>query len=280
MLTVEQFYAETHLGTLFGVHDKDHPTWHHGVDFKGWSAKTQIPSWTAGTVAFVAKQESPTLGYLVIIRRADGLYAGFCHMYAPPTVKLGQHISVGNAVGLLGNTGSESDGAHLHATLEPQLQIGTDHAIDPLPYIRAARDGFASEGGVTVITSGRTKVMQIINRSDRRVQSLSPGAVTHLGGGANVVGGAGPYSITVHAYGTGAEGDYVDACLSWVNGGKSSDHYIERCSVPASGEFAHNFEFKHAVVRGDSVLVKVTAGKSNKGTVVVSVLDSNAYRFA
>lgn len=130
------FYADGKLGNTFGVRGPFYGRRGHlGVDFI-WRAGTPIPSWTAGVVAVVAAYAA--LGNTVIIRRADGTHAGFCHMQTKSSLKVGQAVSVGDIVGIVGNTGTSTSGPHLHATLEPTAVIGTLNALDPLPHIRAA----------------------------------------------------------------------------------------------------------------------------------------------
>jgi len=110
---------------------------HLGVDWR-WGSGVPIPSWTSGVVAVSARY--PALGHTVIIRRADGTHAGFCHMQTRSPLAVGQSVNVGDIVGTVGNTGTSTSGAHLHSTLEPTAVIGTLNALDPLPHIRAAVD--------------------------------------------------------------------------------------------------------------------------------------------
>lgn len=110
---------------------------HRGTDFNGWDAGTPIPTWTAGTVAKFGW--SSVLGNYVIIRRADGLYAGFHHMASFLLgLRVGQVFAVGDTIGTLGTTGTASTGPHLHATLARSSVVGGDDVIDPLPYIDSA----------------------------------------------------------------------------------------------------------------------------------------------
>jgi hypothetical protein len=135
---LQAFYNEPkHLGNLFGVRGPFYgPRGHLGVDFNRHPAGTPIPSWTAGLVAAVSK--SRNLGWLIIVRRTDGLFAGFCHLVEQPRLTVGDRVNVGDIVGKVGSTGLFSTGPHLHATLEPAITIGTVNATDPLPYIRKA----------------------------------------------------------------------------------------------------------------------------------------------
>jgi hypothetical protein len=128
------------------------PDGHRGVDFNRHPIRTPIPSWCSGRVVVV--EFYGRLGQTVIIDRDDGPgFAGYCHMALDVPVDEGNYVDVGDTVGLLGNTGTSTTGAHLHATLEPTILIGTDNAIDPLPAIRAAvaRSLTLAGGGTTPI---------------------------------------------------------------------------------------------------------------------------------
>lgn len=137
-MSVAAFYNEAkHLGNVFGQKGIFYgPRGHRGVDFNRHSAGTPIPSWTAGVV--VAVSWSRNLGWVVIIRRTDGWFAGFCHLLEKPPLQVGAVIDVGDIVGKVGSTGLLSSGPHLHTTLEPTIAIGTVNAVDPLPFIRQA----------------------------------------------------------------------------------------------------------------------------------------------
>lgn len=130
------FYAPSRLGNRFAVGGALYgPRGHRGVDWLHPSGAA-IPTWTAGVV--VVNAWSQNLGWLVIIRTSSGQFAGFCHLAAPSDIELQTRVDVGDIVGVVGNTGRLSRGPHLHATLEPTVEIGTRNAIDPLPFILAA----------------------------------------------------------------------------------------------------------------------------------------------
>lgn len=99
---------------------------------------------------------------------------------------------------------------------------------------------------------------------------------------SNVIGGVGPYSLTAHVYAEGLPGDTVDLAYMFqdVKAKKNSDHYTETVVIGADGKAKVNVEFKRAAVNGTAVYLRCRAGKSNKGSVRVTVLDSDAYLFA
>ena len=145
-MTISSFYDEPEsLGNKFGVPGPFYgPKGHLGVDWVHPSG-TPIPSWTEGVV--VTSTYYDTLGNTVILRRPDGRYAGFCHMRSLSPLGIGAAVRVGDIVGRVGSSGTSTTGPHLHATLEPRATIGTQNAIDPLPYIRDAVNTYDPSGG-------------------------------------------------------------------------------------------------------------------------------------
>lgn len=156
-----RFYNEAlHLGNVFGIKGVFYgPKGHLGVDFNNHPIGTPIPSWTAGVV--VVNTFYRTLGWTVIIKRADGTFAGFCHMQKKSPLAVGSRVAVGQIVGLLGNSGIFTTGAHTHFTLEPQAAIGTAKARDPLPHIRAAVKAALNPASKTLESD-----MKVIKRTD------------------------------------------------------------------------------------------------------------------
>jgi murein DD-endopeptidase MepM/ murein hydrolase activator NlpD len=103
---------------------------HRGVDFKG--ANNVISAVTAGVVDFI--QWSDVLGWVMNQKTDDGWYVGYCHLSCNThgqnckgpaqgcrspykSLRVGQRLTLGQAVGRVGNTGSASTGPHLHITL-------------------------------------------------------------------------------------------------------------------------------------------------------------------
>lgn len=95
---------------------------HRGTD---WAAirGTSIPAVSQGTVRLV--QFSKVLGW-VLVQSVYGKdkktrYVGYCHMDTKPSLKVGDKLKVGQAIGKVGNTGL-STGPHLHATLSSTIK--------------------------------------------------------------------------------------------------------------------------------------------------------------
>jgi murein DD-endopeptidase MepM/ murein hydrolase activator NlpD len=110
------------FGTLSEFRKKNGMQPHSGVD---WAKPegTPIPSISNGTV--VLQQWSDVLGNVSVIRTMGKdkalYYVGYCHLKAEG-LKVGTKVKEGDAVGLIGNTGSASSGPHLHLTVSKQLK--------------------------------------------------------------------------------------------------------------------------------------------------------------
>ena len=90
---------------------------HRGSD---WGGKT-ITSISTGRVTDVFFSEQ--LGNCLTMKNADGVYILYAHMAKPSSRKVGDMVIAGiTAIGLVGNTGSYSFGAHLHAAAAKHKQ--------------------------------------------------------------------------------------------------------------------------------------------------------------
>ena len=115
---------------------------HSGVD---WARPegTPIPSIANGTI--VLQQWSDVLGNVSVLRVMGKdkklYYIGFCHLKAEG-LKVGTKVKEGDVIGLVGNTGSASSGAHLHLTVSKELKgvFGpTSVKQDPIQFIKDNR---------------------------------------------------------------------------------------------------------------------------------------------
>ena len=112
---------------------------HSGVD---WARPegTPIPSIANGTI--VLQQWSDVLGNVSVLRVMDKdkklAYVGFCHL-AKPGLEVGTKVKEGETIGLVGNTGSASSGAHLHLTVGREIKSvfgPTSVKFDPITFIK------------------------------------------------------------------------------------------------------------------------------------------------
>jgi murein DD-endopeptidase MepM/ murein hydrolase activator NlpD len=111
---------------------------HSGVDFapKGSNrGKTAIPAIGNGTVRLI--QFSQVLGWVLVhtiwdIKKKKPAYVGYSHLACKAhgvnckgghdeslalDLKVGQKVTEGQTIGIMGNTGSASSGVHLHLTM-------------------------------------------------------------------------------------------------------------------------------------------------------------------
>lgn len=127
------------FGTLSEFRKKNGMQPHSGAD---WARPegTPIPSISNGTV--VLQQWSDVLGNVSVVRTMGKdkalYYVGYCHLKAEG-LKVGTKLKEGETVGLVGNTGSASSGAHLHLTVSKELKgvFGpTSVKQDPIQFIK------------------------------------------------------------------------------------------------------------------------------------------------
>jgi murein DD-endopeptidase MepM/ murein hydrolase activator NlpD len=120
---------------------------HRGTD---WGVKegTPIPAVSDGTVRLV--QFSKILGWVLVqtVLGNDGkvMFVGYSHLKSKPRLMVGQRVKMGDPIGLVGNTGAASTGAHLHGTLSPALKgVFQGTVLDLYKYIKQQQE-MASTG--------------------------------------------------------------------------------------------------------------------------------------
>ncbi|MGG7466346.1 M23 family metallopeptidase [Plantibacter sp. YIM 135347] len=119
---------------------------HRGADWnRGVGSGSPIAAVAGGTVA--SNHWSDGLGNVLVIAHPDGFYSGYCHMIAASPIGLGGSVTRGQTIGQIGNTGSQSFGAHLHLTMannaagcEGAGDYYTSH-FDPIPFINDRLNG-------------------------------------------------------------------------------------------------------------------------------------------
>ncbi|SCL26076.1 Peptidase family M23 [Micromonospora nigra] len=75
-------------------------------------------------------------GWYVDIDHAAGLLTRYCHMDQPPMVTVGQPVTAGQPIGVVGSTG-RSSGPHLHYEVHHTGDASPNGAIDPVPFMAA-----------------------------------------------------------------------------------------------------------------------------------------------
>jgi murein DD-endopeptidase MepM/ murein hydrolase activator NlpD len=115
--------ASTHFGDRGGEHQ--------GIDLMS-ACGTPIVAASAGTVKANAFQ-SAAGNYVVLTDTPSGEDQGYMHLKAPSALQVGDVVTAGSPVGLVGDTGN-ADGCHLHFELwtAPGWYTG-GHPRDPKP---------------------------------------------------------------------------------------------------------------------------------------------------
>lgn len=259
---------------------------HNGQDYAATSG-TLIRAAAAGIVTYRG-WDATGGGWMLRIDHGGGYQTLYLHMREnSPLVWQGQRVGVGLGIGYVGSTGA-STGPHLHFMLERNGAY-----VDPVPYLKTspAKPSPAKPKG----TQMTAHVVRHDHKARNGGRSLKPGDAFYLhndpkagtANAANIAGPAGYYSFTEHVYAEGTPGDEVIVALIWqTNPGKkdqtNSPHYQQTVVIPASGKVRTNFDFKRYVgQKGKSVAVyaNMTAPKTNKGNVKVTLFDSDAYVF-
>jgi murein DD-endopeptidase MepM/ murein hydrolase activator NlpD len=82
--------------------------------------------------------QTPGCGWYVDIRHAGNVVTRYCHMVQQPAVVVGQAVTAGQPIGLVGTSGNSS-GPHLHFEVHLNVPAGgrADHSncIDPVPFM-------------------------------------------------------------------------------------------------------------------------------------------------
>jgi murein DD-endopeptidase MepM/ murein hydrolase activator NlpD len=127
------------FGTLSEFRRKNGMQPHSGVD---WARPEGTPIPSVGNGTIVLQQWSDVLGNVSVLRvmgKDKALYyVGFCHLKAEG-LKVGTKVKEGDVIGLVGNTGSASSGAHLHLTVSKEVKgcFGpTSVKIDGIQFIK------------------------------------------------------------------------------------------------------------------------------------------------
>lgn len=116
---------------------------HTGSD---WIVASGTPIPAIGSGIVVAKGWHDGNGNYVAVRLEDGHVYAYLHMDRPAPVAVGEAVTIGQIIGYAGNTGSNSQGSHLHVTISDAITayIGLGKKSDPWAFIQARTTATAS----------------------------------------------------------------------------------------------------------------------------------------
>lgn len=136
MADLNGFYSNPDLADPFGATaGRVRP--HGGLDFPHGHG-TPIPSVFSGVV--IAKGTSAELGCYTQVQAANGKIFTYCHSQDPSPLSVGQSISQGDVVNLVGARGNAT-GAHLHLAVGNTTSVGYSVCEDPWPWVQRALAG-------------------------------------------------------------------------------------------------------------------------------------------
>jgi murein DD-endopeptidase MepM/ murein hydrolase activator NlpD len=95
-----------------------------------WVVPFGVPALAAAAGTVRAAANSAT-GWYVWIDHGNGLRSGYFHLL-DVRVRPGQHVEIGDTLGLVGHNPSDRDGRHLHFEVSP---VGPYSPTDPAPYL-------------------------------------------------------------------------------------------------------------------------------------------------
>jgi len=275
-------------------------TFHYGTDF----AKGDFPDGYNRAITDGVVEKVGVVKYWegggngVWIRNYDGSLTKWFHgKNGSILVKKGQKVTPGQPLSKLGDTGTAA-GVHCHLEHSPNGEPGGQ--VDPVPYLKKKIESSSPAGGGGKPIDPPKEESEVIpyhredalaRKTGRKVAPnthfylhTDPKAATY--NAVNVIGAKGAYDITSHIYATGTPGDsiYLTAVVQsdpGTNKAKNSNSYTEIFTFGPNGVIQGDanwkFDFSAKNLRPIAVYIRAVAPATNKGTVSISVLDSDAH---
>ncbi|WP_455769114.1 M23 family metallopeptidase [Micromonospora chersina] len=75
-------------------------------------------------------------GWFIEIAHHDGSVTRYCHLLQRPSVTVGQAVSAGQVIGVVGSSG-HSSGPHLHLETHTGAPATSGNAVDPVAFLRS-----------------------------------------------------------------------------------------------------------------------------------------------
>lgn len=120
----------------YGIEDSSYSCgFHTGLDLVGLN-NTDVYSVSSGTVASVNLDPNNALGIYVVIQTNDGKYFRYCHLTVGSVqVSQGQNVSTATKIGVMGASGTNVTGPHLHLEYSTTLNWACNSFLNPCDYL-------------------------------------------------------------------------------------------------------------------------------------------------
>lgn len=146
---------------------------HHGIDFNGPGTvhNRRVYPIRPGVVTHVqydSSGSSTELGNLVSVTHADGVISKYAHLNSI-AVSTGAAVGAGTMLGQIGNTGTSSNGSHLHLAVFPS---GNAHDVNPWPLVSGAP--YANQVSATIPPVVEEDDMPTGFQSTRSIPTILP----------------------------------------------------------------------------------------------------------
>lgn len=153
MQTIDPFPGHYDASDPFGNADPPRTYGHTGSDWNQGIGGASIPAIAAGVVVFAGWEPTGGNGYCVCVDIGGGLYVAYLHQARDPFVSVGEHVALGEHVGVVGGTGSNARGDHLHITISdsPRAYQGLGNKLDPWQFIQENLGSTPAAGDTTTI---------------------------------------------------------------------------------------------------------------------------------
>jgi peptidoglycan hydrolase-like protein with peptidoglycan-binding domain len=158
MQLIDPFPGKYDASDPFGSLGYGRKNGHTGSD---WIVPAGSPVPAIGDGVVVAKGWHDGNGNYVAVRLEDGHVFAYLHLQTAASVNVGDRVTRGQFIAKSGNTGTNSQGAHLHITISDSVQayVGLGNKVNPYEFIQAHVTGSAS-GGNAYFTREQYKAVQ------------------------------------------------------------------------------------------------------------------------
>ena len=247
----------------------DWPQWRKNMGLgphrgKDWSAPNGAVIPASGSGVCTGEGWSAALGWWVVVRYATPageVYIGYCHMQLRTHLRYGVWVANRDKVGIVGNTGSATTGAHLHMTASwVNGNPGTVPVIDPMQFFATSSTAGGESKPVTPTTPkvSTGDEMIRIQSTNRGIALIGPGYFRGIANNEELENSGG--IISAHLTGNDRQ---FDLWVAMAFGGQSSNSALDQQNAAA-------------IAKDWAAQVEGNAAIKALGTLDVSKIDTNA----